>query len=880
MKRNYFYSIVSVFIIAALFVTKISFGQNTIDAGPDDTICPPGSATLTASVSITTGLNGTALTLSDDEWSGVIPLGFNFTFFGNTYSNIVVGSNNILTFDASQAGGYCQWPINNAIPSSADPMNSIMCPWEDLYPPAGGTEVYTTTGTAPNRIFIVSYCSTPMYSCTNLLFTGSVMLYETSNIIEMHTANKYVCSWNGSYAIQGIQNATGTIAYVVPGRNYPSVYTLTNDGYQFTPTGPTTYSQGAIPYAPIILNSPVGAIQWYVGSTLVGTGPSITVSPSSTTQYVALIGGCAGVASDTVNVVVQTLSVNAGVDDTICPSQLTQLNATSPYPVTTWSWLPTTGLSNPNIANPTASPATTTTYTVTATNGSCTATDIVVVNVINSLTLIASQVNLTCNSNCNGSATVNVTSGNPPYTYSWAPSGGTGATASNLCAGTYSCTISASVGCVVTQTFTITQPTALAAPVSMTSVLCNGGNTGTATVAAAGGTPAYTYSWSPSGGTGATASNLNTGIYSCTVTDANGCTVTSTINVTQPAALSVVASTSSPAICFGFPATLTATTTGGTPAYTIAWTPGVLPSGSSIVVSPSTSTTYTTTVTDLNGCTTTSSINVNVNPLPVAVLTSDTVANCTPACINFMDNSTVPAPNTIVGWHWDYGDNGVATSQNPSHCYTTAGTYSVTLIVTSSTGCVDTLIMPNYITATPRPIASFDHLPKPVIEEYPTVSFHDLSVGAINSWYWVFLDSSFSTSNIQNPTYTFPPVGCFNVSLRVVTTDGCVDSTMGEICVIPDPVIYVPNAFTPNGNGLNDVFMPEGHRLEPDQYHMWIFDRWGNLLWETTDLSKGWDGHVQGKSEVCEVDTYVYKISAVDISGAKHNLIGKVSLVK
>lgn len=530
MKRISFYALVSVFFVVAFFASNISIAQNTINAGPDDTICPPASATLTASISITSGLNGTSLTLSDDQWSPVIPLGFSFTFFGNTYTNIVVGSNNILTFDLSQANGYCQWPINNPIPSSSNPMNSIMCPWEDLYPPAGGTEVYTTTGTAPNRIFIVSYCSTPMYSCTNLLFTGSVMLYETSNIIEMHTANKYVCAWNGSYGIHGIQNATGTIAYVVPGRNYPSVYTLTNDGYQFTPTGPTTYSQGAIPYAPIILNSPVGAIQWYQGTTLIGTGPSITVSPSSTTQYVALIGGCAGVTSDTVNVVVETLTVNAGVDDTICPGQPVQLNGTSPDAITGWTWSPTTALTNPNIANPVASPTVTTTYTLTGTNGNCTTTDVVTIVVNNSaLTITSAQTNPLCFSDCNGTATVTVTSANGPFTYSWSPSGGTGASATALCAGTYYCTISAPLGCSLTQSFTITQPPVLAVTLTSVQTHCDA-PTGTATASPTGGTPPYSYLWSD-GQTTQTATNLGVGNYSVTVTDANGCTQIQSIPV-------------------------------------------------------------------------------------------------------------------------------------------------------------------------------------------------------------------------------------------------------------------------------------------------------------------------------------------------------------
>ncbi|MBI3510036.1 MAG: gliding motility-associated C-terminal domain-containing protein [Bacteroidetes bacterium] len=869
-------------IVFFLFIGKADklFAQNTINAGPDDTICAPGCATLTATVSTTVGITGTALTLSDDWYSGVIPLGFNFTFFGNTYSQIVVGSNNMVTFDLAAANTYDPWPISAAIPTNADPMNSIMCPWEDLLPPAGGTEIYATIGTAPNRIFVVSYCSTPMYSCTNLLYTGSILLYETSNIIETHIANKYTCPWNGSYAIHGIQNSTGTTAFVVPGRNYPSVWTTSNEGYRFTPTGPNTYTIALIPYAPIILNSPATAVSWYNGNQLVGTGTTVSVCPTTTTQYVATLGSCAGAAYDTVNVVVNSLIVNAGVDDTICPGAPVQLNATSASSVTTWSWSPTTALSNPNIANPVASPTVTTTYTVTGTMGTCTSSDDVTIVVSNSMTYTSSQTNLTCNNNCNGTATINVTSANGPFTYLWSPSGGTGATASNLCAGTYTCNVSATSGCNATQTFTITQPSAVAAPATMTSVLCNGGSTGTASVVASGGTPGYTYQWAPSGGTGSTANNLNAGTYTCIITDANGCIGTSTINVTQPAPLSTVVTAAPPAACSGLPVTLTATTTGGTSAYTTTWSPGVLPSGTPITINPLATTTYTASIVDANGCTNSSTVLVTVSPPPTVAFTSDTNANCVPACINFSDASSIAPPFSLTGWSWSFGDGGASSSSAPNHCYISAGNYNVTLIVWSSAGCVDSLTLNNYISVKPNPVANFDWIPVPIMEEAPTAYFTDLSIGSINNWSWFFGDTASGTSTLQNPSYDFGYVGCRNVMLVVTTTDGCIDTTVQDVCVMPDPALYVPNAFTPNGDGHNDVFLPKSNWINPDHYRMMIFDRWGNLLFETTDINKGWDGKVQGHSDLCQEDTYVYKITATDTEGKQYRLIGGVSLIK
>lgn len=179
----------------------------------------------------------TILTIGDDQNSGVIPIGFPFCFYGASYSSLIIGSNGVMSFDLSQANGYCPWPITSAIPSSNVPMNAIFLPWQDLYNLAGGVISYQTIGSSPSRRFVVDFDSVPMYSCSNSLFTGQVKLFETTNIIEIDIAQKTLCAtWNGGYAIEGIQNSLGTSAIVIPGRNYPSQWTATNDAWSFTPS--------------------------------------------------------------------------------------------------------------------------------------------------------------------------------------------------------------------------------------------------------------------------------------------------------------------------------------------------------------------------------------------------------------------------------------------------------------------------------------------------------------------------------------------------------------------------------------------------------------------------------------------------------------------
>ena len=106
------------------------------------------------------------------------------------------------------------------------------------------------------------------------------------------------------------------------------------------------------------------------------------------------------------------------------------------------------------------------------------------------------------------------------------------------------------------------------------------------------------------------------------------------------------------------------------------------------------------------------------------------------------------------------------------------------------------------------------------------------------------------------------------------------DTVSHPVCIGPDASIYVPNAFTPDGDGKNETFFPVCIGMDPDQFEMWIYDRWGNMIFFTDDLNKGWDGRVQGHSEIAQIDTYVWKIKATDLTGKQFNQLGKVSLIK
>lgn len=175
--------------------------------------------------------------LADDQYSQIINIGFPFCFFGTHYSQLLIGSNGTISFNLTYAGGYATWPINTPLPSPipVDIKNSILFPWQELLPPSSGQISYQMIGTAPYRKFVVQFNNVAMFSCTGLHFTGEVALYESTNDIETHIVTKDICAnWNQGGAIHAIQNSTGTVAAVVPGRN-ASQWITSNEGVRFSP---------------------------------------------------------------------------------------------------------------------------------------------------------------------------------------------------------------------------------------------------------------------------------------------------------------------------------------------------------------------------------------------------------------------------------------------------------------------------------------------------------------------------------------------------------------------------------------------------------------------------------------------------------------------
>lgn len=404
----------------------------------------------------------------------------------------------------------------------------------------------------------------------------------------------------------------------------------------------------------------------------------------------------------------------------------------------------------------------------------------------------------------------------------------------------------------------------MSATLTATDVSCNGAADGSLNFTAIGGVEPYVYAWS-TGSMDPSITGLPAGPYTVSVTDDAGCTLNGSYTITEPVAVTVIASGDT-TICVGGQATLSAQGANGVPAFTYTWTPA------GPVVSPVVTTTYSVVATDANNCQSApAQVTVTV-PTDQAILVSHTsLDGCAPHCITFTASSS--AANNYT---WDFGDGNTASVDVVEHCYPTAGQYSVNLVVQQSSGCPDITSTVGPFTVHGSPEAVFTWSPAaPTISE-PLVQFNDLSVDA-STWTWSFGDSAGSISTDPSPAFTFPGEGCYPVSLVVMNDAGCADSTQQEVCVVGTGELVVPNIFTPNNDGRNDVFRITGGNLTSLEVH--IFNRWGQQVALLQRLNQVWDGRSPA-GEVLSEGTYFYTLRAQDKEGKSYDLSGSVTLVR
>jgi len=602
---------------------------------------------------------------------------------------------------------------------------------------------------------------TPAYSY--LWSTGAV-----TSSINVPTGNYSVTVTDGNGCVAtgsvSVQAANSTLAASI---NQPA-----NLCFGATTTIPVNASGGFGSYT----------YQWNTGS----SASSITVGAGNYCVTVTDGNGCVANACVSVN---QNAPLNLTVSNpsNVCPGGTTAVTATANGGQAPYHYLWNTGQTTATITQPAG------TYTVSVydtTGVTCTASATVTISIEPPIVITSSSTNVSCFGYANGSATINASGGVPGYTYTWTPSGGNTAMATGLGPGSYTATVTDALGCTQTKVVTITQPmTAVTVSVSATDVLCFGQSTGTANATPSGGNSPYVYYWWQSGDTTALESNLPAGSYTVSVADITGCYTQGTVTVSQPPDI-IIVDTATAANCGNNNGTATVTVSGGTPGYLYAWSPS---GGNGPVANNLAAGNYTCTVTDLNGCQKTVALTVPLVPSNIIPNFSSTQA-CPNALTSFTDLTTLNN-DTLVAWAWDFGEPSSGTSnysasQNPTHAYSSSGTFSVTLTVASQNGCTTSVVLP--ITVYPGPVAGFTVTPACVNNLLTFTDTSSIIGGTISNYGWDFGDPGSGLNNsstVQNPSHTYYTGGNYVVTLTVTSTNNCSDVFTQTLSIAPSPTV-------------------------------------------------------------------------------------------
>ena len=398
--------------------------------------------------------------------------------------------------------------------------------------------------------------------------------------------------------------------------------------------------------------------------------------------------------------------------------------------------------------------------TVTDANG-CIANHQVTIVQPSALNSSISSTNISCNGLNNGSAGVNVTGGTQPYNYTWTPGGPGSKTASNLAAGNYIVLITDAMGCTRTMSTSVSEPPALVPQISSTNLLCHGDMTASASISVSGGTPGYRYLWTTSGDSTSVLNGIGAGTYSVQITDANGCIVLATTSVADPPAMSLSVQGAT-TICIGQSAVLSAYSGGGTRPYTYLWNSGQ--TDSSRVVTPVNDATYSVVVTDANGCSISSQpvlVRVHpplqVNAAPLSIICEGDAAN-----ISAVASGGNGGPYT---YSWNQG----AITGSSSPIYPVGDS---TFVVTATDACGTPAAMDSVrIFVHPLPQVAF--LPHSIEGCTPVNAlFNNYSIAPPGSnYFWNLGDQTTSTELEPAHTYTNP--GVYDISLSIVSPEGC-----------------------------------------------------------------------------------------------------------
>ena len=273
-------------------------------------------------------------------------------------------------------------------------------------------------------------------------------------------------------------------------------------------------------------------------------------------------------------------------------------------------------------------------------------------------------------------------------------------------------------------------------------------------------------------------------------------------------------------------------------------------------------------------CTDSDTIDVTVYPELNVDFSVNSQNECEPARIVFTNESSFSPGATLI---WDFGDGNTSNQTNPVHVYTEPGIYDVRLIIENIVGCIDTveLFLDDLITIRPSPNAGIDANPRVQSILTPEVEFTDLSTEFLDTW----LEPG-NGDFVDEPTgkYYYSDTGTYYAKIVAVNEVGCYDTALVKIKIEPIYAFFIPNAFSPNDDGVNDLFSPKGEGIKT--YEMFIFDRWGDQIFYTDKFNQQWDGRANDGKKPAPLGVYNYKVLVLDMQKTEHIYVGKVTLVR
>lgn len=611
-----------------------------------------------------------------------------------------------------------------------------------------------------------------------------------------------------------------------------------------------------------------------------------TVTPTVTTTYSVKVQdfglGLIDTATFTITVV-NPPAPNAGPDQTVCLGQPFQLTGAVGSPTNTANWQaivptgmtpPATASFSPNFSsmNPTVTVNQPGTYkfVLRETSSVCGIMRDTVVVVVSQLQVTTTTTNPVCNGSSDGTITI-TSAGASQYSFDNGANWQASNTMGGFAAGTYTVCAKNTLGCQKCGTATLTNPALIVMSVSNDTIICQNG-TASISALATGGTGAATYSYhwghSPALVAATQVSPLVDTYYPVQAESNLGCwSNKDSIYVTMNPVLSATM-TGDAFTCPGYEDSLTVFASGGIGApYTITWSTGQTNVGtqSTLKDSPQVTTTYSVTINDV--CETTPvtiSGVINAYPVPVPRISIDKNPVCEPAVFVLRNTSTL-SQNTI--WRISNGDEFM-DMDSLSTSATMHGTYDVQLIVTSPDGCIDSTTFTDTLVVMQTPIADFKWSPDPITMFNTQVLFTDYSLYA-DTYEWKFPGATPNTSTNDDQTVLYPDgqTGTYSVTLIATSYLGCADTVTKEVVVMPEVILYAPNTFTPDGDEFNQTWRVYIEGVDEYDFELQIFNRWGEMIWESHDVNAAWDGTYNGVPVA--VGSYTWLIRAREIISDK-----------